>query len=496
MEGSPAPERPSAARVAPGGGPPAPALWRQALINLRRDRLPLHASALSFATLTSLLPLLALLMALLATPGFRDNRERILERLVSILTPAATLDGAAPAGTEAATKTEQLAQRVQEQLRLKQEELKQDVRRLVEQVAANTGTLSALAFLALLGIAFLTFRNLEGVFNTIWKVPDGRKLLHQLALTTAVLVWGPVFIAASVMVTGAIIEWYAAAAERTALAVFLPALAYGLPVLSTGSGLGALYLIAPNTRVRLAPALAAGMVTAAAWEIGKVAFLAYLSYGAGLQNLYGALGVIPVAFGWIYLSWLILLAGGELCCLLQRQHGGKEPAAKRPGWFGRFLGLGTEARLELPALALAAAVEVALRFRRRAEGMGAGSEELAAALGATEKEAREALARLEAAGVVARTGEEGRGATPRFLPVRDPALIRVDELLPAARGPLAGGRGASWRKAVEVLERSEREGLKSLEGVTLADLAAGAEELARQAEAATLTPADQAHLPQ
>lgn len=77
-----------------------------------------------------------------------------------------------------------------------------------------------------------------------------------------------------------------------------------------------LYAIVPNVPVRLRHALAGGVFTAVMFDLAKWLFGLYAGQFPGYQLIYGAFAVVPLFLFWLYVSWLIVLLGAELVCLL------------------------------------------------------------------------------------------------------------------------------------------------------------------------------------
>jgi len=74
---------------------------------------------------------------------------------------------------------------------------------------------------------------------------------------------------------------------------------------------GALYVIMPNTHVRPSAAVLGAFVSGLLWQLGlilQVPQRAIASYSA----LYSGFSAIPIFFVWMYISWMIVLAGAEL----------------------------------------------------------------------------------------------------------------------------------------------------------------------------------------
>jgi membrane protein len=99
--------------------------------------------------------------------------------------------------------------------------------------------------------------------------------------------------------------------------VWMILVAYAITVLISTSLFLLMYLSVPNTRVRLLPALAGAFVAAVLWEAGKWGFTQYLHFSTGYSKLYGSIALIPLFLLWVYVTWIVILAGLHVSYFLQ-----------------------------------------------------------------------------------------------------------------------------------------------------------------------------------
>lgn len=460
-----------------------PPLWRLVWEKVREDYIPLRAAALSFQTLTSFVPMMVIVLAVLSSPAFLPQRERVLDKIVELLVPeshhddSATAAHAEPAPAEPAAKTTDEAKsgaqaepgaasptgEVRQARKEVQERFKEKIRSTIGKLTENIGKVSLFSFLILMFVAVMLFQTVEQTFNAIWKVNAGRSIFIKVAITTALVFWGPVVLLISIWLTELFKDY--------------PVLGlYVLPLLLTSLAFTAFYMIMPHVKVRLPAALCGGFVCAVLWELSKVGFIIYVTYAVGMSKVYGSLAIIPILFGWVYLSWIVVLAGADLSYIVQHHRTIVEQWETRQrhnllitnakDWAQR------EAAL-LPMLAFAAAVEIGKRFRLGTSPGGIKLSELADALESEPGVVERALQRLVTNGMIVKTVHHGAmgGEDPRFLPTKDPAQCPMADLVKACRGqPPLPGDSESWRKAQEVLQRVEREGEQALTEMTLAEL--------------------------
>ena len=89
-----------------------------------------------------------------------------------------------------------------------------------------------------------------------------------------------------------------------------------LPFILSTLALALLYVIAPVRRVPLANAFAGALPAAVAFEAAKSGFAIYVKNVPTYEVVYGTLAALPVFLIWIYVCWLIVLAGAAITATL------------------------------------------------------------------------------------------------------------------------------------------------------------------------------------
>lgn len=387
-----------------------------------------RASSLTYSTLLSIVPLLAVAFALFkAFGGLRQLEEPARELIVDNLAVGAA------------------------------EQVSGYLDQFIENISA--GAIGGVGFLFLIWTVWRMLVNVEVAFNAIWSVARGRSLALSLAVYWTIITLAPILLALSISVTAALQE-ETAAGRLTGLPPELASWMFGgVSVLSVCLAFALVFRIMPHTQVWWRAALMGGLVSGVLWHLSKIVYL-YLSstifrYGA----VYGALGVLPIFFVWIRLSWLIVLAGARYSFLYQ-QGLVKHAIASLP--------LATQRYRERVALRIA----VALAASRRAKESPAALAALATRTGATPSLILDVLRTLEAQGLVLRV-QTAQGAT--FTLTRDTADISAAEVVVALRDKLGKSYPlrdeARWNAVEELLQRTEGRSRDELAHVSLADLA-------------------------
>ncbi len=356
------------------------------------DGCPLKAGGLGYVSLLAVVPLIAIGLAVLAGfPVFEPWRGQVQEFLLAVLV--------ADAGVE-----------VREQLAV-----------FIANASRMTGP--GLAFLAL--AAILLMANVSGALNAIWRVAEPRPLALRFAVYWAVLTLGPLFIGASLTVSGyafAAVAWFGVETGAGGLVDLSWLVSFALAVL----GFALLYFLVPNRAVRAWHALAGGFVAALLFEGLKRGFGLYLEHFPSYEVVYGALAAVPVFLIWLYLAWTAALFGAEI-------------AAAMPEWRAAQARGSVEAN---PGARLALALSLLARLAAAGRsGVKPKERRLGAGLPATPGEVDGTLRRLRRAGYTA------RALGGRWVLARDLNAVTLDDLTAVLHLGLAPG--TDWEPAAE-----------------------------------------------
>jgi membrane protein len=179
-----------------------------------------------------------------------------------------------------------------------------------EKAAGLTGV--SILFIAL--TAAMATATIEREINLIWGIARLRPLGRRVVVYALGLTAGPVLVGASLSLTTWFITESLAAVPLHASVTRLAL--KPLPLAFTAIALTLLYAVVPARRVPWRHAFAGGALAAIVFEATKHAFAFYLTHVATYELVYGALAVLPVFLIWIYLCWMIVLAGAAITATL------------------------------------------------------------------------------------------------------------------------------------------------------------------------------------
>lgn len=245
-----------------------------------KDDLPLRASALTYQTVFSIVPGLAVMFALL--------KAFALEPLENYLRDY--LSGTLYVGTDNTRVTEFIDSSMSN---------------------VNAGAIGIAGMIVVVVTLILLLSNIEQAFNVIWGVKKERSWFRRVTIYWTGLSLGPVLLAGSLALT----TWLQLQVNQrldSGLPWIAPFFGSFLPYVFSWVAFIGLYYFMPNTNVNWRSAVVAGLVCGTIWEVSKIAYVHYNAYAVANLKIYGTLSVIPILLIWLYVSWIIVLLGAEL----------------------------------------------------------------------------------------------------------------------------------------------------------------------------------------
>lgn len=251
------------------------------LDRFNRDRCLQVASSLTFTTLLALVPLATIVLTLMsAFPVFSGLGEQFQNFLLANMLP---------------------------------DTVGKIVTAYIEQFSSRAGQLTVLGTAALAVMALIMMFTIEQAFNSIWRVSRQRPVAQRVLVYWAMLTLGPILIGASISITSYVIGLSLGVARQIPLAA--EAILGLAPFVLTCAAFTLLYHTVPNRRIEPRHAFAGGFIAGVAFEIMKRAFALYIAKFPTYTMIYGAFAAIPVFLLWIYLSWVVIVAGALVVAL-------------------------------------------------------------------------------------------------------------------------------------------------------------------------------------
>ena len=480
--------------------------WLLVWKSFTRNRCPVRASALAYATVLALIPMLAVAISISSAILKKEGEDQIDQFIVKLVAsmaapalvntnsadamddPALDMDDSEadatnpPAGTTAATTNNPpLTARIGETNKnpslsafAQAEEAIQSRRaiaRYIHEFIQNTrsGALGVTGSILLVFAAISMLSRIEDTFNDIWGVARGRSWFMRIVLYWGVISLAPMLVAVALgLASGPHLE------GTRKLLTTMPFAGHFifqfLPVVVLCLSFALFYALIPNTKVHWQAALAGGLAGGILFHLNNLVSVLYVSRVVSNSKIYGSLGLVPVFMIGLYCSWLILLFGAQVAYAYQnRASYFEERQVENINQRGR----------EFVALRLMTCI--GQRFVRGEPPPSA--VEISAALAVPTRLVQQLMETLSAARLVTETA----GSEPGYMPARPLETITCHDVLLALRA--SQGQELATRDEptrVEVsgefhrIEEAERQAAASVTMLALANRAQARPSLAER----------------
>jgi membrane protein len=253
----------------------------------REDRCQLRASALTYYTLISIVPILAMIFGITRGFGIEDRlQHKLLQEF--------------PYGEEVVNRSFEFANAYLEK--------------------ARGGVVAGIGVLILFWTVVRALNTLENSFNDIWGAGRSRGFARQLVDYLFLIFVCPLLLLVSSSITlfvatyvSEFLENYGMIGAITSGEIILKCSPYFI----VWALFSFLYLFIPNVRVRWQSALVAGIVAGTLYQLAQWGFINCQIFVSRVNAIYGSFSALPLFLFWIQLSWMIVLLGAEIAFACQ-----------------------------------------------------------------------------------------------------------------------------------------------------------------------------------
>ncbi len=244
-----------------------------------KDKLPIRASALTYSIMFSAIPMLALFIAI--GKGF-GMEESIKEWIISTF--------------------------------IAQKEIIPTMLEFVDRYLDTTheGVFIGIGLIILLVSVMNFFINLENAFNTIWQVKKPRAFFMQISTYFAAIFLMPVLI---VLSGGLKLFFDSILSDMHSIHLISPLLKFGMkitPFVISWSVFTIMYVLIPNTKVKLKNAIVAGIIAGTVFQFFQNIYISGQINLSRYNVIYGSFAAIPLLLLWLQISATIVLIGAEI----------------------------------------------------------------------------------------------------------------------------------------------------------------------------------------
>ncbi len=247
-----------------------------------QDLLNLRAMGLTFTTLLSLVPLLAVTFSVLKAFGVQNELEPFLAQALK------------PLGSGGVEITSRVISFVS---------------------SLRVGVLGALGLAFLFVTVISLISKIEDSLNYIWKVRHARSVDRMFSDYLSVVLVGPILVfAAFALTASAQSHWLVQRIlQSEALGVFVgTATQVFMPFIFLCAAFTFIYRFIPYTQVRTNSAMFGGVIAGILWQLAGVLFTLFVAKMARNDAIYSSFVILVIFLIWVYVGWLVVLVGAEV----------------------------------------------------------------------------------------------------------------------------------------------------------------------------------------
>ena len=255
-------------------------IFSLAINGFNEDKCLLKATALTYYTLFSIVPIIALAFAIAKGFGFEQSLQQDLllkfQDQKDILTQAFVY---------------------------------------ADKMLANTkgGLIAGVGIVLLLWSIIKLLSSIENSFNEIWEIKRDRTWTRKITDYLSIMLIGPIFI----ILSGGLTVWLKTGLDTVAsnVEIISPATVVLLKLFAFGLMWGMfifLYMALPNTKVTFKGAAMGSLIAAILFELLQWAYVSSQIGVASYNKIYGSFAALPLFLIWVQYSWFVVLFGAEL----------------------------------------------------------------------------------------------------------------------------------------------------------------------------------------
>ena len=389
------------------------------------DDCQLKASALTFYSLLSVVPVVALAFGIAKGFGFREALEvELAQRLVG----------------------------------------HEEVVAFIQEFAlsyldnAKGGMIAGVGVVILLWSVMNVLGNIEQSFNDVWDIKHSRSFARKFSDYLSFMLVATILMVSS----SSVLVFITNKVEGFDLVNFVgPILAYSFPYLMVWIVFTIMFMLMPNTKVKIGSALFGGMIAGTLF-LGLQFGYIYFQVGVSKYNaIYGSFAALPLFLIWMQASWLIVLFGAELSFAHQNEQSFEfESDAKNVSIFYRRL------------VSLLIVKEIVDFFKNQQQAPTLS--EISVSLKLPVRLVSEVIYKLEEAQIVIQVGAEGTPREVSYVPAFaiDKMSVNcvIEKLEKYGTSNLHFEETSNYIAIKEVLDSIDQQRLNMKENVLLRDL--------------------------
>jgi membrane protein len=178
------------------------------------------------------------------------------------------------------------------------------------------GLIAGIGVAVLFWSVLKVFNNIENAFNGIWHIDKGRTMSRKFSDYLSMMLIAPILMilasSMNVYISTQVTNLSAEIRIVNAIGPYLMFLLKFLPYFIMSVLFTTLYIVMPNTNVKPLSAIIAGVIAGTVFSVVQWAYIDFQIGVSQYNAIYGSFAALPLFLFWLQISWLILLFGAEI----------------------------------------------------------------------------------------------------------------------------------------------------------------------------------------
>lgn len=176
------------------------------------------------------------------------------------------------------------------------------------------GWVAAFSLAALFWSVVSVFSSIEDAFNNIWEVSSNRSIIRKYSDYIAIIVIAPLMWVVATSASSYLHSWLNVEDMfwvRFASKIISMIMAWVM--------FSIIYIVLPNTKVRYSSAIKSGIIAGTVFIVFQWLYVSLQMWMTSYNAIYGSFAALPLFLIWLQASWSILLLGAELSFTFQNE---------------------------------------------------------------------------------------------------------------------------------------------------------------------------------
>ncbi len=258
-------------------------IFRLAFKGFNEDKVQLRASALTYYSLLSIVPLVAMIFGIAKSFGVESYlKEQLLTNFSG------------------------------------QETVLEWILTFVDRYLSHIkgGVIAGVGIVILIWSVMKLLGNIETSFNDIWQIKKSRVISRKMSDYISLVFITPILLIVSSSVTLFLSNQVKNTSELLPILDYigpiLSALVTVVPYILIWLVFTLLFIVMPNTKVNFSSAFIGGIISGTMFQLWQWGYIYIQSWLTGYGAIYGSFAALPLFLIWMQTSWLIVLFGAEV----------------------------------------------------------------------------------------------------------------------------------------------------------------------------------------